>query len=288
LPIAERELHTLKVFPLEMGREQTFINELIDAEYEAMMTLSHENLIKYDDYVEETILTRHRGQPQQSEEKVALFVQEHFPHASLAEFIGIHGPLDDWVCQFHFSQLLGAVRYMHSQGIAHRDLKPENLVLDDQFNLKLNQFQYSLNAQTTSSGSIPVNRHLMPPEFWKMQIGYDPFDADLFACGVILFYMRTGSYPFYDATNQNSYYNRIIRGEYDAFWAAHEKQKKLPKGYFSEEFKNLLNLLFHPAKSTRPCMAEIYCHPWLRSAATPTNRLTIQAHFDEILDVNED
>ncbi len=57
-----------------MGREQTFINELIDAEYEAMMTLSHENLIKYDDYVEETILTRHRGQPQQSEEKVALFV----------------------------------------------------------------------------------------------------------------------------------------------------------------------------------------------------------------------
>ena len=109
----------------------------------------------------------------------------------------------------------------------------------------------------------------MAPEFWNHC--YNPIDADLFACGVMLFALRTGSYPFYESTNRNSYYNKIIRGETEAFWAAHEKQKKLPKGYFSEDFKSLLNFMFSASPVSRLTMADVMCHPWMRNAHQVTN-----------------
>ena len=164
------------------------------------------------------------------------------PHGNLGEFLGLTGPLDEWVCQYYFLQLLSGLRYTHGQGIAHRDLKPDNLMIDDNFNLKLTSFIHSCNHKTASYSSIPMNRQLMAPEFWTH--AYNPVDGDLFACGVMLFALRTGSFPFYETTNRNSYYNKIIRGETEAFWAAHEKQKRLPPGFFSEDFKNLLNFMF--------------------------------------------
>lgn len=33
------------------------------------------------------------------------------------------------IAHFYFSQLISAVGYMHSMGIAHRDIKPENVLL---------------------------------------------------------------------------------------------------------------------------------------------------------------
>lgn len=40
--------------------------------------------------------------------------------------------------QKYFRQLISAVEYLHSRGVAHRDLKPENLLLDSNDNLKVN------------------------------------------------------------------------------------------------------------------------------------------------------
>lgn len=37
-------------------------------------------------------------------------------------------------------QILNAVEYLHSLGIAHRDLKPENLLMDSNMNIKVVDF----------------------------------------------------------------------------------------------------------------------------------------------------
>ena len=110
--------------------------------------------------------------------------------------------------------------------------------------------------------SIPCNRALMSPEFFKL--AYKADDADLFACGVILFYLRTGSYPFWEATDKNSQYRHIMRGRYDQFWLWHERDK--PQGFFSDSFKSLLNFMFASEPVTRITMADIVCHPWMREA----------------------
>ena len=143
---------------------------------------------------------------------------------------------------------------MHNNDIAHRDLKPQNLLLDVEYNLKITEFGFSCRATSgLHSTYIPGTRHFMAPEIWKG--AYNAHEADLFACGIILFFMRTGSCPFYDATDRNSLYKKIISGDTDAFWGSHEK--KYPPGYFSAEFKDLLNFMFQPEPTMRLNMAEI-------------------------------
>ncbi|GMG39466.1 unnamed protein product [Ambrosiozyma monospora] len=48
--------------------------------------------------------------------------------------------VEESIAHFYFFQLLRAVKFIHSQGVAHRDIKPENLVLDNHCNLKLTDF----------------------------------------------------------------------------------------------------------------------------------------------------
>jgi serine/threonine protein kinase len=50
---------------------------------------------------------------------------------------------------------------------------------------------------------------------------YTGLQADLFAIGVILFYMYTGSPPFTSTKNTDPIYKFICQKKYDKFWSIH-------------------------------------------------------------------
>ena len=73
----------------------------------------------------------------------------------------------------------------------------------------------------------------MAPEI-KEGKTYDGKQIDMFSCGVILFIIVQGIFPFKEAKKDEYFYNLIINGKLDTYWA------KVGGQTLSEEFKDLI------------------------------------------------
>ncbi|CAD8110744.1 unnamed protein product [Paramecium sonneborni] len=122
-----------------------------------------------------------------------------------------------------FRQISDSVYYMHEQDISHRDLKFENLLIDyNTRKIKLIDFGYSIktNGKQTCSCGTP---QYMAPELVKKGT-YDQ-SVDVWACGVILFKMITGVFPF-RGNSEKDLFKKICLGkiEYPSFVSFSAKQ----------------------------------------------------------------
>jgi tetratricopeptide (TPR) repeat protein len=86
-----------------------------------------------------------------------------------------------------------AVAHAHACGVVHRDLKPSNVFLCDDGTVKVLDFGLAgiLTAGASSGGGTPA---FMAPEQWRRE-GEDE-RTDLFALGVIVHAMISGTLPF--------------------------------------------------------------------------------------------
>ena len=105
---------------------------------------------------------------------------------TLAQTLGIMG------------DLLSALDYAHRQSVVHRDIKPANLLIQGNGRVKLTDFgvariQDSSDA-TRTRGTMVGTLKYMSPE----QVQGRPIDAraDLFAAGIVLYQLLTGTRPF--------------------------------------------------------------------------------------------
>ena len=73
-----------------------------------------------------------------STKKVSFITTEYCPNGELFSYLaGQEDGLPSSICKYYFRQLIQAVHYMHTQGVAHRDLKLENVLLNKEFDLKI-------------------------------------------------------------------------------------------------------------------------------------------------------
>ncbi len=93
-------------------------------------------------------------------------------------------------------QCLEALEYAHSQGVVHRDLKPANIMITADGRPKIMDFgvAHVVGSQMTQADEILGSPQFMAPE----QLGKGKVDqrTDLFAFGVVLYWMLTGRLPF--------------------------------------------------------------------------------------------
>ena len=80
----------------------------------------------------------------------------------------------------------------------------------------------------------------MAPEIQERK-PYEGKTVDLFASAVILFIMKSGHPPFNKAHKTDPYYKLFMKKP-KKFWRFHAKSKS--KGYYSEEFMDLITKMF--------------------------------------------
>lgn len=96
----------------------------------------------------------------------------------------------------HFIQLMSGIHACHQKGIIHRDLKPENLLINSNNQLKIVDFGIAKSASKhTKTGIALGTPHYMSPE---QCLGKQDITAktDVYAAGIILYEIFTGSLPF--------------------------------------------------------------------------------------------
>jgi serine/threonine-protein kinase SRK2 len=141
--------------------------------------------------------------------------------------------------------------------ICHRDLKLENTLLDGSPapRLKICDFGYSkssvLHSRPKSTVGTPA--YIAPEVLSRRE--YDGKHADVWSCGVTLYVMLVGGYPFEDPKDPKNFRKTISR--------IMSVQYKIPEYvHVSHNCRHLLSRIFVANPHKRITMPEIKAHPW--------------------------
>jgi serine/threonine protein kinase len=90
-----------------------------------------------------------------------------------------------------------ALDYAHQKGLIHRDVKPSNVMIDRTGHPYLTDFGLALDVSQGTVGEVFGSPHYIAPEQARNSANAVP-QSDLYALGVILFELFTGTVPFDD------------------------------------------------------------------------------------------
>ncbi|KAA0036906.1 serine/threonine-protein kinase SRK2A [Cucumis melo var. makuwa] len=153
---------------------------------------------------------------------------------------------DRLLCSVHFNNKVhyGYLIYFTLQQICHRDLKLENTLLDGSTapRLKICDFGYSksslLHSRPKSTVGTPA--YIAPEVLSRRE--YDGKMADVWSCGVTLYVMLVGAYPFEDQEDPKNFRKTIQR--------IMSVQYKIPDYvHISQDCRHLLSRIFVPNPS---------------------------------------
>lgn len=225
------------------------IDEHVQREIMNHRSLKHPNIIRF----KEVFLT----------ETHLAIVMEYASGGELFDRICNAGRFSEDEARFFFQQLISGVSYCHSMQICHRDLKLENTLLDGSSTprLKICDFGYSksavLHSQPKSTVGTPA--YIAPEVFSRKE--YDGKIADVWSCGVTLYVMLVGAYPFEDPEDPRDFKKTITR--------ILSVQYSIPSYVrISKECKHLLSRIFVSDPDERISMDEIKKHPWFLNSSS--------------------
>ncbi|GLT63704.1 hypothetical protein SLA2020_362480 [Shorea laevis] len=219
------------------------IDENVQREIINHRSLRHPNIVRF----KEVILTPTH----------LAIVMEYASGGELFERICNAGRFSEDEARFFFQQLISGVSYCHAMQVCHRDLKLENTLLDGSPapRLKICDFGYSkssvLHSQPKSTVGTPA--YIAPEVLLKKE--YDGKIADVWSCGVTLYVMLVGAYPFEDPEEPKNFHktiHRILNVQYSIPDYVH----------ISPECCHLISRIFVADPAKRISIPEIRNHEW--------------------------
>lgn len=177
------------------------------------------------------------------------------------------------VAHLYFTQLVEAIGWCHSKGIAHRDIKPENMLLSDRGDLKLadfglaTQFLQLRSGERKTCGMVCGSPPYIAPEILKCgntnnkrknnedKVGYAPDMSDVWSCAIVLFVLLAGNTPWDCPVEEESWefmeYLRTNGRSEDELW------EKVPQDCLS-----LVRGMLKVLPEERMGLDAVKKHPW--------------------------
>lgn len=219
---------------------------LIDRELMVLRTLNHQNIVQIYDIFDSA--------------RETYVVMEYLAGGELLDLVTESDHLSEKNAKQVIREVLQAIQYLHARGIVHRDVKPENILCVNRawpLRVKLTDFGLSKMVGNGKDGLDRVMRsqcgtaYYLAPEIANNMAYAKP--VDLWACGVVLYVMLAGKFPFYGDSDEK-FMRRLRSGVKfpDKEWNG-----------ISADAKSLVRGLLEPKAESRLTATQALQHRWL-------------------------
>ena len=190
------------------------------------------------------------------------FIVDYAEKGDLYYYLKINNGLGEKFSKILFKKILEGIQFCHDNNICHFDIKVQNILLDEKFNPIINDFGSSKTIKNTDTNELMEykgtrgTKRIMCPQMFEEGKTYNGIDADIFALGVLLFYLVIGKSCFKNAIDDS--YKNIKDKNYENLWNTITQTDGL-----SDEFKNLFVRMVAYNPEERPRIKDILLDPWL-------------------------
>lgn len=241
--------YAMKVFPWEDGKPSAFFTREI-----GFAQITHSNIIPIIYYEFEQVDSS-LAQPV----KFSYILMEYAQHGDFFDIIvGNSIYFNETLVRTYFHQLVKGIEALHAKGTAHLDLKLENLLMNEDFSLKITDFDLGYLPE---DGKVKTRgtKNFRAPEVLD-ECCTDPQAADIYSLGIILFMFKTGGIiPF---NEEDVDMQRLKLTNPKLFWQRQCEILNKKPAFFSEDFKALFLWMTKPDSYDRPSLSQIKKSSW--------------------------
>ncbi len=137
-------------------------------------------------------------------------VMELIEGGTLRELLVERGPMPPHAVAAVLGPVLGGLAVAHREGLVHRDVKPENVLISDDGDVKIADFglvRAIAEAKITSTSVILGTAAYLSPE--QVSTGDAGPGSDVYAVGILVYELLTGTTPFTGDTALAVAYQRM-------------------------------------------------------------------------------
>ncbi|GGR92882.1 serine/threonine protein kinase [Streptomyces nojiriensis] len=184
----------LKVMHPALAADAAFVDRFI-REAKSVARLAHPNVVAVFD--------------QGTDGPYVYLAMEYVSGCTLRDVLRERGALQPRAALDILEPVLAALGAAHRAGFVHRDMKPENVLIGDDGRVKVADFGLvrSVDSVTNTTGSVLGTVSYLAPE--QIENGVADTRVDVYACGVVLYEMLTGSKPHVGGTPAQVLYQHL-------------------------------------------------------------------------------
>lgn len=238
------EEFALKAFPLEPSCYNIFLQEK-----RILEKLKHKNIVRF--------------QPQfhtvNKQFNCNFLLTEFAQYGNFFTLVTSKGLATERLVRTYFHHLIEGLEYMHSCGIAHLDIKLENLLLGNDFQMKITDFDQSQEIGDSCLKARGSAFYRAPEILENNCTNFSA--ADIYSAGIVLFTMKAGEFPFFERDDGKVIHYDLFISDNKLFWENKVSSRK-NKNCFSEDFKELINGMLAADPDRRYKIRDIKSSNW--------------------------